>query len=150
MWRYDHFVALTFLNRLLVFKSTNSKQRGYSSLRMAEALRGRLPNEPFFVNLLKIANEIKHVIIHDPQNRIDANYGQLLTDVLRMQLLLKQSLPESMFDDALNLLQVSNPYILILSGKYEFIIAALSIMSIGGAFAPLGELLKCPTSKKMF
>ncbi|KFY90777.1 hypothetical protein V500_04957 [Pseudogymnoascus sp. VKM F-4518 (FW-2643)] len=108
---------------------------------MAEALRGRLPNEPFFVNLLKIANEIKHVIIHDPQNRIDADYSQLLTDVLRMQLLLKQSLPESMFDDALNLLQVSNPYILILSGKYEFIIAALSIMSIGGAFAPLASRL---------
>lgn len=116
----------------------SAENQGHHLARMAQLL----PNEPLFTNLLRLASEVNHVIVHDPENGVDANYIQLLTDVLQMHNMLRQSLPKTAFDSAHSLLQESNPYVLILSpGNYGFVVAALSVLSISGAFAPLGERL---------
>ncbi|KAF7171753.1 hypothetical protein CNMCM5623_004045 [Aspergillus felis] len=69
---------------------------------------------------------------------MEATYANLLDDMLNMQLLMKRSLPDSMFQNGSDILLEETPFIFILApGNYSFAVAALSILSIGGAFAPL-------------
>ncbi|KAK5996008.1 Acyl-CoA ligase oryP [Cladobotryum mycophilum] len=105
---------------------------------MTQVQRGVLPNEPIFTRLLQNLNEVKHVVVHDSGNGVDADYPRLVSDVHHMQKELHQSLPETVFEDERKILRESNPYILVLlPGSYDFVVAALSVLSIGGAFAPL-------------
>lgn len=111
---------------------------------MSVTIRGNFPNEPTFTHLLAIASEVHHTIIHDAENRVDATFQHLLADVLQTQQTLKKSLPGTVFDSTVNLVQESRPCMLILSpGNYEFIVAGLAILSVGGAFAALGEYFLC-------
>jgi malonyl-CoA/methylmalonyl-CoA synthetase len=99
-----------------------------------------LPNEPFFEQLLALPRKVNHVVVHDPNTGVDADPVQLLTDLACMRSFLRASLPRSMFDETDIFLQEDKPYVFVLSnGNYEFIIAALSILSIGGAVVPLRE-----------
>ncbi|GIK06541.1 putative NRPS-like protein biosynthetic cluster [Aspergillus viridinutans] len=98
---------------------------------------GKLPNEPFFERLVKACNEVQHVVIHDPQNGVDANYTQLFTDVLKMRQAIYEALPRSMFDGK-RLIVEETPFIFILApGNYEFIVASFAILGLGGAIVPL-------------
>jgi malonyl-CoA/methylmalonyl-CoA synthetase len=107
---------------------------------MAAHARGALPNEPIFARLVRMACEVKHVIIDDPGSGVQCDFARLLSDIHQMHCALRQSLSKSLFRADCSLLLESNPYILILSpGNYEFVVAALSVLSIGGAFAPVGE-----------
>ncbi|GFF36871.1 hypothetical protein IFM51744_03272 [Aspergillus udagawae] len=99
--------------------------------------KGKLPNEPFFEHLVKSWNEVQHVVIHDPQNGVDADYTQLFTDVLNMRQAIYEALPRSMFDDKRIIVEES-PFIFILApGNYEFIVASFAILALGGALVPL-------------
>ncbi|KAL4876010.1 hypothetical protein BJY04DRAFT_223495 [Aspergillus karnatakaensis] len=103
---------------------------------MARNVSG-FPDDPIFAQLLQVARDVNHVIVHDPGNKVDADYAQLLTDILRMQTELRAALHQPMFSDDGILLE-QTPYIFILAdGKYEFIVAAFAILSIGGAVVPL-------------
>jgi hypothetical protein len=114
---------------------------GFGAVKMTGIIYTELPNEPTFVQLLRVSREVHHIIVHDPWNRVDAGYAQFLTDLLRMRESLYKFLPSYMFDEQ-NILREDNPYIFILSrGDYEFIVAAFAILSIGGALVPLCELL---------
>jgi acyl-coenzyme A synthetase/AMP-(fatty) acid ligase len=107
---------------------------------MPDTIRAKFPNEPTFTHLLAIASKVRHTIIHDAENGVDATFQHLLADVLQTQQTLRKSLPETVFDSTTNLVQESRPCMLILSpGNYEFVVAGLAILSIGAAFAALGE-----------
>lgn len=107
---------------------------------MSDTIQGKFPNEPTFTNLLATASKVHHTIIHDAANGVDATFQHLLGDVLQTQQTLHKSLPETVFDSKANLVRESRPCILILSpGNYEFVVAGLAILSVGGAFAALGE-----------
>ncbi|KAF7175183.1 hypothetical protein CNMCM7691_006587 [Aspergillus felis] len=98
---------------------------------------GKVPNEPFFEHLIKAWNEVQHVVIHDPDNGVDANYTQLFTDVLNMRQAIYKGLPRSMFDDKLIIME-ETPFIFVLApGNYEFVVASLAILGLGGALVPL-------------
>ncbi|RDW72328.1 uncharacterized protein DSM5745_07500 [Aspergillus mulundensis] len=105
--------------------------------------RGGFPDDPIFAQLLHVARQIDHVIVHDPRNRIDADYAQLLTDVLRMQARMRERLPRSLFsDEHLQVLQDGSPFVAVLAdGNYEFIVAAFATLSIGGAVVPLSTTI---------
>ncbi|OJJ36072.1 hypothetical protein ASPWEDRAFT_172859 [Aspergillus wentii DTO 134E9] len=108
---------------------------------MTADINGNLPNDPIFRQLLKVAREVTHVVVHDPSNGVDADYAQLLTDLLCMRGALREFLPHSLFDDR-HLLNEDTPYVFVLSnGNYEYIIAALSILSIGGAVVPISTCI---------
>ncbi|CAG8893770.1 unnamed protein product [Penicillium egyptiacum] len=96
-----------------------------------------LPNEPTFTQLLNVSRQVNHVIVHDPQTGVEADYGQFLADMLRTREDLLRSLPESLLKGK-TILDDENPYIFLLSeGNYEFIVGAFSILTVGGAFVPL-------------
>ncbi|KAJ5175405.1 uncharacterized protein N7482_001282 [Penicillium canariense] len=98
---------------------------------------GEFPNEPIFVQLLKVSGEVSHVIVQDPQTDIQANYGQFLADLLQTRKGLRESIPESILDRN-SLLRDDKPYIFLLTdGNYNFVVGAFSILSVGGAFVPL-------------
>lgn len=102
----------------------------------------KLPNEPIFRRLVENSKSIRNVIIHDPSCGVDATYVHLLRDILALRQRLYECLPVSMFDEK-GRIKEDAPYILILSrGTYEFIVASFSILAIGGALVPLGELMK--------
>lgn len=102
----------------------------------------KLPNEPMFRRLVENTTTVQNVIVHDPSCGVNAKYPQLLHDILALRQRLYECLPASMFDEK-GRMKEDNPYILILSrGNYEFIVAAFSILSIGGALVPLGKFMK--------
>ncbi|EEQ30582.1 acyl-CoA synthetases/AMP-acid ligases II [Microsporum canis CBS 113480] len=102
---------------------------------------GELPNEPIFVQLLKVSRQVDHVIVHDANRGITADFTQLLADILQTRCSLRASLPDSVLGSN-RLLKDTNPYVLLLpDGHYDFIIGAYSILSIGGAFVPLEEAM---------
>ncbi|KAL4748746.1 hypothetical protein BDW72DRAFT_195488 [Aspergillus terricola var. indicus] len=105
---------------------------------MARTTNEGLPNEPIFKQLLALSGKVNHIVVHDPNNGVDADHTQLLTDLARMRSVLRVSLPRSIFDEAGIFIKEDKPYVFVLSdGNYEFIIAALSILSIGAAVVPL-------------
>lgn len=102
----------------------------------------KLPNEPIFRRLVENNKTVHNVIIHDPSYGLNAKYPQLLHDILALRQRLYECLPGSMFDEK-GRMKGDNPYILILSrGNYEFIVAAFSILALGGALVPLGKFMK--------
>ena len=130
------------LGRIILLVSFISRILPADILKMTEIISTELPNEPTFDQLLRVSRQINHIIIHDPKHEVDADYAQLLTDLLRMRGSLYEVLPKSLFDEH-DILREENPYILILApGGYEFIVAAFAILSIGGALVPLGECLQ--------
>lgn len=101
---------------------------------------GEFPNEPIFTQLSKVSQEVNHVIVQDPQVGVEADYGQFLADLLQTRQGLQESIPDSILDDK-RLLPEDKPYVFLLTdGNYNFIVGAFSILSLGGAFVPLGRL----------
>ncbi|KAJ6789354.1 hypothetical protein PWT90_08763 [Aphanocladium album] len=96
-----------------------------------------LPNDPIFVQLLKISRQVDHVIVQDSARNINANYAQLLADLLATRRALRESLPESVLGRN-HLLGDNSSFIFVLpDGDYDFILGALAALSVGGAFVPL-------------
>ncbi|KNG80237.1 hypothetical protein ANOM_011378 [Aspergillus nomiae NRRL 13137] len=98
----------------------------------------QLPNEPLFDHLLhSFTAHPRHVLVHDPKNGVEADCSQLLTDILHMRHQIFQALPASSFD-AQRRIDPENPYVIVLApGNYDYIVAALSTLACGGAFAPI-------------
>ncbi|KAF4219339.1 hypothetical protein CNMCM8980_003070 [Aspergillus fumigatiaffinis] len=98
----------------------------------------QLPNEPLFHHLLQLFTaHPHHVLIHDPKNGVEADYSQLLTDILHMRQQIYQAIPTSMFDSERRI-NPERPFIIILApGNYDYIVAALAILACGGALAPI-------------
>lgn len=109
---------------------------------MTISYSSKLPNEPIFRRLVENNKTVHNVIVHDPSCGVNAKYPQLLRDVLALRQRLYECLPVSMFDEK-GRMKGDNPYILILSrGNYEFIVAAFSVLAIGGALVPLGKFMQ--------
>ncbi|KAE8152784.1 hypothetical protein BDV25DRAFT_170018 [Aspergillus avenaceus] len=86
----------------------------------------QLPNEPFFHHLLR---------------GVEANYFNLLTDVLYMRQRIRHAVPASMFDSH-GRIDSKRPYMIVLApGNYDYLVAALAILACGGAFAPIASSL---------
>jgi malonyl-CoA/methylmalonyl-CoA synthetase len=96
------------------------------------------PNELPFTHLLKTASQKQeHIVIKDTTLGVDANYAQLLTDILHMRDVLREQLPASMLDGH-GLIVETTPYIFIVAPvNYEFIVTFLAILSLGGAFVAM-------------
>lgn len=96
-----------------------------------------LPNEDFFRNVLNRAKCTPQPILNDTTLGINVGYSQLFTDVLRTREALWERIPSSLLDSQGILLE-SRPFIgLHTSPNYEFYVATLAILAIGGAIVPL-------------
>ncbi|KAE8352206.1 hypothetical protein BDV28DRAFT_149241 [Aspergillus coremiiformis] len=101
-----------------------------------------LPNEPIWHLLLKaLTSYPHHIIVDDAQSGLEADYTQLVTDMLHMRREILKALPPSMLDCDYRIIP-QRPYITIIApGNLDYIVAAFAVLSIGGAFAPIASNL---------
>jgi malonyl-CoA/methylmalonyl-CoA synthetase len=101
----------------------------------------RFPNDPCFSQLLKIAEQkISSVIVNDPTSGVKADYNRLLHDISAFRRTFCKVLPSYLLQNG-SLLQGDPIYVCTLLGpNYDFVIALLSILAIGGAVVPLCKL----------
>ena len=95
------------------------------------------PNDIFFRTILENAQKVHQTIFRDKTLGIDANYVQLLTDVVHARRTLEEQLQTAILSDS-RVISDSRPYIFVAAPiDYEFIVATLAILAIGAAFVPL-------------
>ena len=102
----------------------------------------KLPNEPIW-ELLLTALELypHHVVVADSLSRLEADYAQLVTDMLYMRREIIKAFPPSMFEPHGHIAQ-ERPYITVIApGNFDFIVAAFAVLSLGGAFMPICRYL---------
>ncbi|KAK4096247.1 acetyl-CoA synthetase-like protein [Parathielavia hyrcaniae] len=96
------------------------------------------PNEPLWIGLLERARTIPEAILNDTTLGVKISLAQLLHDVAHVRRKLREMLPSAFFEPAHDggggLIKASAPYIgLSTRPNYEFYVAALAILSVGGA-----------------
>lgn len=94
-----------------------------------------LPNFPIFNRLIGYAARREAVVIKDVTNGFTATHLQLLTDVLHLRNILLGSLPQEVRDTLYTGGEVS--FNLLAPGGYEFAVAFLAILAVGGIIVPL-------------
>src|SRR4051812_7766031 len=107
------------------------------------------PNEPLWTGLLERAKTISDAILNDTTLGAEVTLTQLLHDVTHVRRALWEKLPRTIFestpDGGRGLIKSSAPYIALSTRpNYEFYVAALAILSVGGAIVRVREYL--PTS----
>ncbi|OJD33681.1 amp-binding enzyme [Diplodia corticola] len=96
-----------------------------------------LPDEPHFRQLIQNHDTIRHVIFRDLACQADADYAQLLFDIAHLRRRIVDNLPASALDGK-GRIREERPYICTLApAGYEFLVAALAVLSIGAAIVPL-------------
>lgn len=102
----------------------------------------KLPNEVMFERLVWLLENDPEPVIFDPRDGVEAGYPQLLADIRETRQAIYQSLPEDLFDDK-GRISKDRPCVGVLTPtSYDFVVASLAILAIGGAIVPLGE--SCP------
>jgi len=97
---------------------------------------GGFPNDEIFNCLLPLARSTKRTVIRDPSVPLEAGYDQLLTDVIHVRHMLRQRLSPH-FNCGARLLPANSLVPIMSPANYEFAVAALAILSIGGTIVPL-------------
>jgi malonyl-CoA/methylmalonyl-CoA synthetase len=94
------------------------------------------PTTPIFGRLLRHAYR-NRLAIRDDSLGIKKTYGELLSDVLSLRYILRESLDHT----TLRHLHEKGIYIGILGpGGYEYTVAMLAVIAIGAAAVPMGEI----------
>ncbi|OKP10327.1 hypothetical protein PENSUB_4244 [Penicillium subrubescens] len=96
----------------------------------------KFPNDPIFVNLLRLRQSVQGVLIHDDYG-IDAGPTDLLNDISRLRETLRRELPADWYD-ARGLLRPDTGCIATISPSgYYFLVAFFTIAALGGTCIPL-------------
>ncbi|KAK4031690.1 hypothetical protein C8A01DRAFT_21138 [Parachaetomium inaequale] len=100
----------------------------------------KFPQDPVLVRLLSSPHhqtKSSEPIIHDARG-FRKSYPELLSDILQTAHLVRTASPRSMLDER-GLLRDSSPYIGVLAGGYEFLVAFFAIRVMGGACMPIAS-----------
>ncbi|KAA8652871.1 uncharacterized protein ATNIH1004_001780 [Aspergillus tanneri] len=109
----------------------------------------KLPNEPMFKGLVWLAENEPEPAIFDSRYGVEADIVQLLADVHQVRQLLYETLPEGLFDTQGRICK-EKPFIgVLIPTSYDFIVAAVAILAVGGAIMPLGLNLLCEESSEL-
>ncbi|KAJ5112956.1 acetyl-CoA synthetase-like protein [Penicillium angulare] len=96
----------------------------------------KFPNDPIFVNLLRLRQSVQGVLIHDEYG-IDASPTDLINDVTRLRETLRRDLPADWYD-AKGLLRPNTGCIATISPSgYYFLVAFFAIAALGGTCVAL-------------
>ena len=99
--------------------------------------RNIFPNSPLFSRLLRHAHQ-NRTAIRDLKLGVEKTYGQLLSDVLGLRQVLKDSLDSNIIKA---LEKGDEIYIGVLAGGgYEFTVGILAVLAIGAAAVPMCTL----------
>lgn len=98
------------------------------------------PNDAIFHQMAQLSVHIQHPIIIDPSAHVEATYNQLFHDVALLREDIVRSLPADTIDANGIIRSDCDNFICVLCpGDYEFIVAFVAILSVGGAVTPLGR-----------
>ncbi|CAI7614261.1 unnamed protein product [Penicillium pancosmium] len=97
---------------------------------------GGFPNDHIFSTfMLRCRNAGSRVAFHEPDNRVSATFDQFMTDIIHQgHHLRKHLLP---YLDEHGILEDSFPICVLSTANYEFSIAAMAILALGGLVVPL-------------
>lgn len=98
---------------------------------------GGFPDDKIFDALLPIARELDHVVFHDPAKDINANYDQLITDVIHMRHKLREQLSRFLDPQNNSIFAESVQICTLDPANYEYAVATFAILALGGAVVPL-------------
>ena len=99
-----------------------------------------LPADPLFTRLLALACQPKQrIVIRDVNTGVEKNSAELLSDILNLRRVLKQSLSQATLDDLQNGKEV---YISVVGpGGYDFTVGILAALSLGAGASPFSPLM---------
>ena len=104
---------------------------------------GGFPNDAIFNSLLPLARSTHRTIVCDPSLGVDVGYGQFMTDVIHMRHMLRQRLSSHFSCDSTKVLRENALIPILAPANYEFAVAALAILAIGGVIVPLRKCSEC-------
>jgi malonyl-CoA/methylmalonyl-CoA synthetase len=96
----------------------------------------KFPNDAIFTRLLQMSTERPGLLFHDDYG-IDANYDDLIRDVIHVRRLLQKQLPTSSFDAHGSLRKDASSIAFLAFSGYNFIVSFLAIAALGGICVPL-------------
>ncbi|KAB8272175.1 hypothetical protein BDV30DRAFT_227580 [Aspergillus minisclerotigenes] len=98
----------------------------------------KLPNDPIFHQLLKLAKAGQDAVIVDPAREVNADFTQILTDLLQMRREIYARLPTSIFNGTGLVAQEAPFYTFILAPtSYLVFVASYAALSVGFGIAIL-------------
>ncbi|KAJ5988102.1 hypothetical protein N7481_003312 [Penicillium waksmanii] len=100
------------------------------------ATDGGFPNDLIFSTfLLRCRNAGTRVAFHEPDNGVRATFDQFMTDIIHQRHHLRKHLVPHL--DENGILEEAFPICVLSTANYEFSIAAMAIMALGGLVVPL-------------
>jgi malonyl-CoA/methylmalonyl-CoA synthetase len=97
-----------------------------------------LPNSPLLSRILRFAHRSERIAIKGPTAGFAASHIQLLTDVLHLRNVLRDSLDHSTLEQ---LGKGAEIFINVLgTGGYEFMVAFFAVVAVGAVVVPLCKL----------
>lgn len=96
----------------------------------------KFPNDAIFTRLLRLSIERPDLQFHDDYG-VDANYDDLIRDIIHVRRVLQKQLPESSFDENGLLREDASSIAFLAFSGYNFIISFLAIVALGGVCIPL-------------
>jgi hypothetical protein len=103
---------------------------------------GGFPNDRIFSTFLSRCNNAgSRIAFHEPDNGVSASFDQFMTDIIHQRhYLRKHFLPHL---DENGILKEAFPICVHSTANYEFSIAAMGILALGGLVVPLREYHFC-------
>jgi malonyl-CoA/methylmalonyl-CoA synthetase len=98
---------------------------------------GGFPDDKIFNTLLPIARELDHIVFNDPAKDINANYDQLITDVIHMRHKLREQLSRFLDPQNKSIFTESVLICTLAPANYEYAVATFAILALGGTVVPL-------------
>ncbi|KAL7956593.1 acyl-CoA synthetase-like protein [Trichoderma compactum] len=117
-----------------IFGSRPSKEPALQS--DAAAVIEKLPNDAIFNRLRQLSIERPDLQFHDDYG-VDANYNDLIRDIIHIRRILQRQLPASSFDEIGLLRKDASSVAFLAFSGYYFIVSFLAIVALGGVCVPL-------------
>ncbi|KAK0756399.1 hypothetical protein N5P37_011051 [Trichoderma harzianum] len=117
-----------------IFRRRPSKEPALQN-DVAEVIE-KFPNDAIFNRLLRLSIERPDLQFHDDYGA-DANYNDLIRDIVHVRRLLRKQLPASSFDESGLLHKDASSIAFLAFSGYNFIISFLAIVALGGVCIPL-------------
>ncbi|KAL7905876.1 acyl-CoA synthetase-like protein [Trichoderma velutinum] len=96
----------------------------------------RFPNDAIFTRLLRLSIERPGLQFHDDYG-VDANYNDLIRDIIHVRRVLQKQLPASSFDVNGVLRKDASSIAFLAFSGYNFIVSFFAIVALGGVCVPL-------------
>ncbi|KAL7940720.1 acyl-CoA synthetase-like protein [Trichoderma barbatum] len=129
-----HSLTTATSNLYAVLKRLVSKETTFEN-KVATA-KEKFPNDAIFTRLFQLSVERPDLLFHDDYG-VDANYNDLIRDIVHVRRILQKQLPASSFSADGSLRQDAASIAFLAFSGYNFIVSFFAIVALGGVCVPL-------------